>query len=167
MILTEKIDKMMDDNNINRSTLSKESGIPYTTIDGFYKKGTDNVKLSTLKKLSSYFNCSLDYLVDDDVETKRDVIEIEPTDKELTKKETILLSNFNKLNDLGKRKANDYTKDLTETPKYIEENNVTELITATKEEYNFAAHDDGLSPEKAKERIAKAKAIFKQMDEEE
>ena len=57
----------MKDRNINKSQLSKESGVPYTTIYGFYKKGTDNIKLSTLKKLSSYFGCSLDYLADDDI----------------------------------------------------------------------------------------------------
>lgn len=62
-----KLDKLMHDRNINKSQLSKESGVPYTTIDGFYKKGTDNIKLSTLKKLASYFGCSLGYLADDDV----------------------------------------------------------------------------------------------------
>ena len=40
--------------------------MPYTTIDGFYKKGADNAKLSTLKKLCAYFGCTLDYLADDD-----------------------------------------------------------------------------------------------------
>jgi DNA-binding Xre family transcriptional regulator len=65
MTFTGKLDKLMRDRNINKSILSKESGIPYTTIDGFYKKGADNIKLSTLKGLASYFNCSLDYLVDD------------------------------------------------------------------------------------------------------
>ena len=67
MSFLAKLDKLMSDRNINKSQLSKESGIPYTTIDGFYKKGTDNIKLSTLKKLSSYFGCSLDYLADDDI----------------------------------------------------------------------------------------------------
>ena len=67
MSFLAKLDKLMSDININKSQLSKESGIPYTTIDGFYKKGTDNIKLSTLKKLSSYFGCSLDYLADDDI----------------------------------------------------------------------------------------------------
>ena len=70
MSFIEKLDALMKERNINKSQLSKESGIPYTTIDGFYKKGTDNIKLSTLKKLSSYFGCSLDYLVDDDVQAK-------------------------------------------------------------------------------------------------
>ena len=62
-----KLDNLMQDRNINKNQLSKESGVPYTTIDGFYKKGTDNIKLSTLKKLAAYFECSLDYLADDDV----------------------------------------------------------------------------------------------------
>jgi transcriptional regulator with XRE-family HTH domain len=55
---------------VNINQLSKETGIPYTTIDGFYKKGTENIKLSTLKKLAEYFNCSLDYLVDDKITEK-------------------------------------------------------------------------------------------------
>ena len=68
MTFTSKLDDLMDKRKINKSILSKESGIPYTTIDGFYKKGTDNIKLSTLRKLAEYFNCSLDYLVDDEIE---------------------------------------------------------------------------------------------------
>ena len=67
MSFLTKLDKLMQDRNINKNQLSKESGVPYTTIDGFYKKGTDNIKLSTLKKLASHFGCSLDYLADDDV----------------------------------------------------------------------------------------------------
>ena len=66
MSFTDKLDKLMAKNKINKSILSREADIPYTTIDGFYKKGTDNIKLSTLKKIARYFNCSLDYLVDDD-----------------------------------------------------------------------------------------------------
>lgn len=65
MTFTEKLDTLMNERHLNKSILSKESGIPYTTIDGFYKKGADNIKLSTLKRLASYFGCSLDYLVDD------------------------------------------------------------------------------------------------------
>lgn len=67
MSFLTKLDRLMREKNINKSQLSKESGVPYTTIDGFYKKGTDNIKLSTLKKLATYFGCSLDYLADDDV----------------------------------------------------------------------------------------------------
>lgn len=59
MTFTDKLDDLMKKRGINKSILSKESGIPYTTIAGFYTKGTDNVKLSTLKKLSLYFGCSI------------------------------------------------------------------------------------------------------------
>ena len=67
MGLTDKLDLLMQERNINKSILARESGVPYTTIDGFYKKGSENAKLSTLKKLCTYFNCSLDYLADDNV----------------------------------------------------------------------------------------------------
>lgn len=66
MGLTEKLDILMKEKKINKAELARESGVPYTTIDGFYKKGAENAKLSTLKKLCAYFNCSLDYLADDD-----------------------------------------------------------------------------------------------------
>lgn len=61
----EKLDQLLKDNKINKNILSRETGIPYTTIDSFYKKGADNIKLSNLKKIADYFNVSLDYLVDD------------------------------------------------------------------------------------------------------
>lgn len=66
MSFTDKLENLMKANGIsNKSELSRLSGIPYTTIDGFYKKGSDNIKLSTLKKLSECLHCSLDFLVDD------------------------------------------------------------------------------------------------------
>ena len=67
MGLTDKLDLLMKQRNINKAELARESGVPYTTIDGFYKKGSENAKLSTLKKLCAYFKCSLDYLADDSV----------------------------------------------------------------------------------------------------
>lgn len=68
MGLTDKLDLLMKERNItSKAELARESGVPYTTIDGFYKKGSDNAKLSTLKKLCAYFGCSLDYLADDAV----------------------------------------------------------------------------------------------------
>lgn len=66
MSFTERLEYLMRRNGINnKSELAKVSGIPYTTIDGFYKKGTDNIKLSTLRKLAKCLHCSLDYLTED------------------------------------------------------------------------------------------------------
>ena len=69
MTFTEKLDLLMKQNKLNKSSLSKACGIPYTTIDGWYKKGCSDLKISSLKKLTSYFNLSLDYWLDDEYET--------------------------------------------------------------------------------------------------
>ena len=68
MKLTDKLNYLMKSKGLSRMGLAKKSGVPYTTIVNFYEKGTENVKLSTLKKLADFFNCSLDYLVDEDIE---------------------------------------------------------------------------------------------------
>lgn len=71
MPFIDRLETLMEKNGINnKSELSKVSGIPYTTIDGFYKKGSDNIKLSTLRKLAECLNCTLDYLVDEAEEPK-------------------------------------------------------------------------------------------------
>lgn len=67
MSFLDKLDELMESKGINKNQLSQHTEIPYSTIDSFYKKGCDNIKLSTLKKLAAYFDCSLDYLVDDTV----------------------------------------------------------------------------------------------------
>lgn len=61
MNFLEKLDNLMREHDLNKSSLSKSCGILYTTIDGWYKKGCEDIRLSTLKKLASYFNTSLDY----------------------------------------------------------------------------------------------------------
>lgn len=69
MTFTEKLEHLMSKKGIkNRSQLSKMSGIPYTTIVGFFEKGTENIRRTTLIKLSDFFNCSLEYLVSDKID---------------------------------------------------------------------------------------------------
>lgn len=67
MDFLEKLDFLMKKHNLNRNTLSQKSEIPYTTIDNWYKRGYDGLKLATLRKLSKFFNTTLDYWVDDDI----------------------------------------------------------------------------------------------------
>ncbi|MBR5596524.1 MAG: helix-turn-helix transcriptional regulator [Lachnospiraceae bacterium] len=85
MGLTDKLDLLMRERNINKAVLAREAGIPYTTIDGFYKKGSDNAKLSTLKKLCAYFGCTLDFLADDSIE-KELLTTTTPSEEEILKK---------------------------------------------------------------------------------
>ncbi len=94
MGLTDKLDLLMKERNINKSILARESGIPYTTIDGFYKKGSENAKLSTLKKLCSYFGCSLDFLADDEVSDEPLTIAAHFTGAEYTDEELDEIKQF-------------------------------------------------------------------------
>ena len=65
MNFLEKLDMLMIREGLNKSTLSKGCNIPYTTIDGWYKKGYEGVKLLTVKKLSEYFFVPLDFWIED------------------------------------------------------------------------------------------------------
>lgn len=68
MNFLEKLDYLKNKYNLNNHTLAQASGIPYTTIDGFYKKDYKNIKLGTLQRVANYFNVSLDYLIRDEIE---------------------------------------------------------------------------------------------------
>mgnify|MGYP000003294091 FL=1 len=63
----EKLNYLMEQNHLNKSTLSKACDIPYTTIDGWYKKGYEGLKLTTLRKLSAYFGVPLDFWANDHI----------------------------------------------------------------------------------------------------
>ena len=64
----DRLSALMQEKGLNKMQLSKQSGIPYTTIDGLYKKGYEHVQLSTLEKLSAFFGVSIDYLCRSDEE---------------------------------------------------------------------------------------------------
>lgn len=68
MDFNEKIDLFMKENNIkDLKQLSTKADIPYTTLRDFYnKRSADNSRLSTIRKLSEYMQCSLDYLAFDE-----------------------------------------------------------------------------------------------------
>lgn len=66
MDFLQKLDFLMEKYGLNKLTLSQNSGIPYSTVVGWYKKGYEGLKLTTLRKLSDYFNTVLDYWVNED-----------------------------------------------------------------------------------------------------
>lgn len=67
MTFLEKLDVLMVKYGLTKTTLSQKSSIPYTTIDAWYKKGYEGLKLTTLRKLASFFNTTLDYWVLDEI----------------------------------------------------------------------------------------------------
>lgn len=57
------LDFYMEENSLNKSELSKRTGIPYTTIDGWYKKGPNGIRLNTLRKLSDSLGKPISYWI--------------------------------------------------------------------------------------------------------
>ena len=83
MTMTEKLDILMSERSINKSQLSRLSGIPYMTIVNFYEKGTENIKRSTLIKLSRFFDVTVDFLIVDE-ETRRAYPSVTPKSGQIT-----------------------------------------------------------------------------------
>ena len=113
----KKLDYLIVKKGINKSILAKGCGIPYTTLDGFYKKGCDNVKLSTLRKLSNYFDVDLNFWVNDDKLNTYEQKNAHPNEGEQK-----LIDNYRQLNEEGQGKANEYVSDLVATGRYIKNN---------------------------------------------
>ena len=113
MIFLEKLDYMMDKYGLSKSVLSQKTGIPYTTIDSWYKKGFEGLKLTTLKKLNNFFNTSLDYWIIDEIEDENygrfDVA---------SSVEKNLLTNFRLLDEIDQAKILERIETLLESDKY-------------------------------------------------
>lgn len=71
MDFLKKLDNLMEANGLNKSSLSRACNIPYTTIDGWYKKGYEGLKLTTLRKLAEFFGTTLDFWAIEDKEQNK------------------------------------------------------------------------------------------------
>lgn len=98
MDFLEKVNLLMQERNLNRHTLSEACGIPYTTIDGWFKKGYEGAKVSTLIKLADYFSVELDYLVRPSITDRNYGRQIESIGGE----EKELLTLYRSMNDVGR-----------------------------------------------------------------
>lgn len=94
MNMIEKIQMLMNERDLNKADVSKGADIPYTTIDGLFKKGYENTRYPTLRKLSIFFDVSMEYLITDD-EENRDAGKISFMD--VTPEELNLLNLWRKL----------------------------------------------------------------------
>ena len=63
MTFLEKLEALLAREHLNRRTLSLKTGIPYTTIDNWYKRSYEGLKLSTAGKLASFFGTTTDYFL--------------------------------------------------------------------------------------------------------
>lgn len=63
MDFLDRLKVLMNKNGDNNATLAKGSGIPYTTIDGLFKRGWENAKISTIQKVCQHYGVLIDYMV--------------------------------------------------------------------------------------------------------
>lgn len=104
MNLLEKIDYLIKENDLNKRKLSINANIPYSTVDGFYKQGFENIRLTTFRKLCDYFGVTMDSMAHDEKD-------IEYTSDEapaaLKPSERNLLNIYNELDPRGQSAVDD------------------------------------------------------------
>lgn len=66
--MNEKLNKLMFEKGIKASELSRITGIPYTTLSVFLKGKTDKIDIVKLQTICNALDCSLDYLLNDEVD---------------------------------------------------------------------------------------------------
>lgn len=72
MNFTEKLDHLMKENGLNRRTFALKCDIPYTTVCGWYDRGYEGVRMSTIRKIAETFNTGLEYWAYDEIpQTKK------------------------------------------------------------------------------------------------
>jgi len=91
MSVKDQLLRYMETHKFNRADVARNSGVPYTTIDGIFKKGDENCKLSTLKKLAKLLDCSLD-----------DLVGLESSSDELNPCEKLLIKKYRELDEANK-----------------------------------------------------------------
>lgn len=150
MSKTKIVKELIEKTGLNLKAFSQKADLPYSTLRSMLERGVENASVNNVIKVCSTLNISVESLYE----------MAENSTDSLSKDESTLLENFNKLNDLGKDKLIEYSYDLIETPKYIKnKSNVSELIIVSKEERQslenmyttLAAHSDDLSDDEKKE----------------
>lgn len=86
MNLLQKLTELMENHGDNVASLSRKSGVPYTTIDGLYKKGYAGARIQTIEALARSYGVSLDYMIKDEIEDPRfglEPLSLEDTERQL------------------------------------------------------------------------------------
>lgn len=94
MNMIEKIQEMMSEKKLTKADVAKGAEIPYTTLDGLFKKKFENTRFPTLRKIALFFDVSMEYLVVDE-ESDKDYGKV--IVNELTREEHNLIASWRKL----------------------------------------------------------------------
>lgn len=126
----EIINKLKKEKGLTNEKLSELSKVPLGTLAKITSGITKDPKLETLKALARVLECSLEDF--DDNSKKQNLT--------LTKSEEILLSNYNKLNNIGQHEASKRVEELTYIDKYKKEKE--HLILKAAHEIEGASEED-------------------------
>jgi transcriptional regulator with XRE-family HTH domain len=63
--LGKQLHKLMAQHNVTEANLARIIKLPQPTLNRLLSGQTEDPRISTLRKLSSYFNVTLDYLIND------------------------------------------------------------------------------------------------------
>ena len=100
MTFLEKLDFLMKEKGLNKHKLADLSGVPYTTIVGWYQRGYSGMTLTVFKKICDYFGVTMYSMAKDDVKIEY----YNPNKKNLhiTNEEEYLLKCYRAADDMHK-----------------------------------------------------------------
>ena len=116
MNFIKNLDYLLEKKDMKKSDLAREINVAPSTISAWYSGKYEKVSLQILKKLSMYFNVTMDELVNDDLRNCNE-IKLIYSSKYFTEKELIFIDNFVNLIDSYKEEIYSYDafKDLNHT----------------------------------------------------
>ena len=71
MSFSQKVTQLLKENKMTKSSLAKEAGIPYTTLDSMMKRETDTARLTAILRIASALGVSVEELVLDEEKEKK------------------------------------------------------------------------------------------------
>lgn len=63
MTFIDRLNNLMKERKLNKNQLASQTGIPVSTVYGWYKKGYEGITLPTITKLADFFGCTIEFLV--------------------------------------------------------------------------------------------------------
>lgn len=142
------LESLMKNRNLSIPDIARATGLSDSTLRSIISRKTKNISLEVAFKLSQGLNVSLEELNGD-----KEISKVNSS-ANYSEEEQQHIEDLRKLNDIGKDKVINYTKDLIEMPKYQKESNITELTqhNLTYNDFNtIAAHNDNLTDEEISE----------------
>lgn len=136
--ISERIKKGLEIRNMKQAELVEKTGIGKSSIST-YISGAYEPKQKNIYKIAKALDVNEAWLMGLDVPMERQQLTL---NNNLSKEETTLLTNFNKLNETGKDEAIKRVEELTQIDKYThEEKNHLMPIAAHDKEGNFSKED--------------------------